>query len=64
MVFNKADGEGWGGRLGSNFSDGSVPVRLDETFLIGQEVPIEETESMEKLTVAHSANIFFVSYET
>jgi len=52
------------GRFGSKFSDGSVLVPLDGTFLIGPEVPIEETESMEKLAVTHLANIFFFSYET
>jgi len=49
-----------GDRFGSKCSDGSVPVTLDGTFLIGLAVPIEETESMEKLAVAYLANIWVV----
>jgi hypothetical protein len=52
------------GRFGSKCSDGSGSVPPDETFLIDLEELIEETESMEKLEVAHMGNIFFISYET
>jgi hypothetical protein len=58
---------GGGGVLcASKCSDGSGSAPVAEIFSnwLGGRLPIEKTESMEKLTVVHLGNIFVISYET